>query len=58
MDLKVKGITAEADLNLVFIRLKIRIKLKPKPKPKREASTNLTVQGEVYVLRHQSCQVP
>ena len=56
MDLKVKGITAEADLNLVFI--KIRIKLKPKPKPKREASTNLTVQGEVYVLRHQSCQVP
>ncbi len=56
MDLKVKGITAEADLNLVFIRLKIRIKLKPKPK--REASTNLTVQGEVYVLRHQSCQVP
>ena len=48
MDLKVKGITAEADLNLVFIRLKIRIKLKPK----REASTNLTVQGEVYVLRH------
>lgn len=56
MDLKVKGITAEADLNLVFIRLRLKIRIKLKSK--REASTNLTVQGEVYVLRHQSCQVP